>query len=170
MDILYSYLPRNSVQNSNSNNLSSGRNNFSESGAYFALGLINACKRSEKITNYLLEEFDNSSLAPTLQHGLAAGLGLSAGLSHNQEIIEKLKSYLFSDESIVGLSSGIAIGLIAAGGCQTFSEEFRELLEFSLETSHEKTMLGCGIGQALMIALQPEFFELSDVDSVILVL
>ncbi|MEN2499737.1 MAG: proteasome regulatory particle base subunit, partial [Marteilia pararefringens] len=182
IEILQAFLPqKNSQTTSNTTNNSSSpgsnHNYFSESGAYLALGLMAPGRNLDKINNYFIDEMDAAHASDFLLHGLSAGLGASAAFSHSPDILEKLKANLFLDETLVGQSSAISVGLVAAGGLDQFEDEFKELQEFSLQTSHEKIMLGCGLGQAMIVCLNPplndsvdhvmQFGENSNLDRII---
>jgi len=137
------------------------KNEFSQSGALCALGMINAFRNKDDVNQYLMTKLDDST-SETLIYGICAGLGLSSGLSHDREIVEKLKISLFADQTMPGFMASMGIGLVMAGSGLEGQEEFSELLEYSIETKHEKIILGCGLGLAMIVAQKPEAFPLGE--------
>lgn len=119
---------------------------YSEGGALYALGLINAgCGSS--VSGYLRDTL-KSAQGEVVQHGAALGLGIAAMGSKNLETFEELKAVLFMDSAVAGEASGYAMGLIMLG---TAAEEpVREMLSYAQETHHEKIIRGLAVGVAFI--------------------
>ncbi|KAJ3908642.1 D-isomer specific 2-hydroxyacid dehydrogenase [Lentinula edodes] len=140
MTILGPYLP----QNGNESSVPGAA--YSEGGALYALGLINAGCGTE-VSGYLREAL-RSAQGEVVQHGAALGLGIAAMGSKNMETFEDLKNILFMDSAVAGEASGYAMGLIMLG---TAAEEpVREMLSYARETQHEKIIRGLAIGIAFV--------------------
>ncbi|KAJ4002415.1 D-isomer specific 2-hydroxyacid dehydrogenase [Lentinula boryana] len=138
--ILGPYLP----QNGNESSIPGAA--YSEGGALYALGLINAGCGTE-ISGYLREAL-RTAQGEVVQHGAALGLGIAAMGSKNMETFEDLKNVLFMDSAVAGEASGYAMGLIMLG---TAAEEpVREMLSYARETQHEKIIRGLAIGIAFV--------------------
>ncbi|KAJ3779110.1 D-isomer specific 2-hydroxyacid dehydrogenase [Lentinula raphanica] len=138
--ILGPYLP----QNGNESSIPGAA--YSEGGALYALGLINAGCGTE-ISTYLREAL-RAAQGEVVQHGAALGLGIAAMGSKNMETFEDLKNILFMDSAVAGEASGYAMGLIMLG---TAAEEpVREMLSYARETQHEKIIRGLAIGIAFV--------------------
>ncbi|KAF9015056.1 26S proteasome regulatory complex non-ATPase subcomplex Rpn2 Psmd1 subunit [Cyathus striatus] len=120
--------------------------NYSEGGALYALGLINAGCGSD-VTGYLRDTL-KSVQGETVQHGAALGLGVAGMGSKSQESFEELKNVLFTDSAVAGEACGYAMGLIMLG---TAAEEpVREMLQYARETQHEKIIRGLAMGIAFI--------------------
>ncbi|KAG6853583.1 hypothetical protein C0991_003107 [Blastosporella zonata] len=119
---------------------------YSEGGALYALGLINAgCGSS--VTTYLRDTL-KASQGEIVQHGAALGLGVAGMGSSSLEAFEDLKNVLFMDSAVAGEASGYSMGLIMLG---TASEEpVREMLQYARETQHEKIIRGLAVGVAFI--------------------
>ncbi|KAJ3870230.1 D-isomer specific 2-hydroxyacid dehydrogenase [Lentinula novae-zelandiae] len=140
MTILGPYLP----QNGNESSVPGAA--YSEGGALYALGLINAGCGTE-VSGFLREAL-RSAQGEVVQHGAALGLGIAAMGSKNMETFEDLKNILFMDSAVAGEASGYAMGLIMLG---TAAEEpVREMLSYARETQHEKIIRGLAIGIAFV--------------------
>ncbi|KAE9408198.1 26S proteasome regulatory complex, non-ATPase subcomplex, Rpn2/Psmd1 subunit [Gymnopus androsaceus JB14] len=140
MTILGPYLP----QNGHESTIPGAA--YSEGGALYALGLINAGCGTE-VSGYLREAL-RTAQGEVVQHGAALGLGIAAMGSKNLETFEDLKNILFMDSAVAGEASGYAMGLIMLG---TAAEEpVREMLSYARETQHEKIIRGLAIGIAFV--------------------
>ncbi|EEB87730.1 hypothetical protein MPER_14819, partial [Moniliophthora perniciosa FA553] len=104
MTILGPYLP----QNGGESTIPGAA--YSEGGALYALGLINA-RCGTKISGFLRESLRNAQ-GEIVQHGAALGLGIAAMGSKNLETFEDLKNILFQDSAVAGEAAGYAMGLI----------------------------------------------------------
>ncbi|KAF8647902.1 hypothetical protein AX16_006434 [Volvariella volvacea WC 439] len=119
---------------------------YSEGGALYALGLINAGCGSG-IVGYLRDTL-KSAQGEVVQHGAALGLGVAGMGSKSLEIFEDLKTILFQDSAVAGEASGYAMGLIMLGTAA--AEPVREMLQYARETQHEKIIRGLAIGVAFI--------------------
>ncbi|TFK30365.1 hypothetical protein FA15DRAFT_579686 [Coprinopsis marcescibilis] len=120
--------------------------NYSEGGALYALGLINAGCGSD-ITTYLRDAL-KSAQGEVVQHGAALGLGVAGMGSKNLDTFEDLKTVLFTDSAIAGEAAGYAMGLVMLG---TAAEEpVGEMLHYARETQHEKIIRGLAMGTAFI--------------------
>ncbi|KAK2461999.1 hypothetical protein APHAL10511_006462 [Amanita phalloides] len=121
---------------------------YSEGGALYALGLINAgCGTGTAVTTYLRNTLKSVN-GEIVQHGAALGLGIAGMGSKSIEAFEDLKQALFMDSAIAGEAAGYAMGLIMLG---TAAEEpIREMLSYTRETQHEKIIRGLAVGIAFI--------------------
>lgn len=139
MTILRPYLPtsgESSIQGAN----------YSEGGALYALGLINAGCGSD-VTNYLRETL-RAATGEVVQHGAALGLGVAGMGSKSLEAFEDLKNVLFMDSAVAGEASGYAMGLVMLGTAA--ADPVREMLQYAHETQHEKIIRGLAMGIAFI--------------------
>lgn len=125
---------------------------YSEGGALYALGLINASCGSS-VTTYLRDTL-KSAQGEVVQHGAALGLGVAGMGSKSMETFEDLKNILFMDSAIAGEASGYAMGLIMLGTAA--AEPVREMLQYAKETQHEKIIRGLGMGIAFIFYSRQE--------------
>nr|KAJ3422693.1 proteasome regulatory particle base subunit [Polyrhizophydium stewartii] len=137
MALLSPYLPREGVSGSP----------YSEGGALFALGLINA-NHGSKVLPYLVKEL-KASQNEVVQHGAALGLGAAGMATGNDEIYEDLKAVLFNDNAVAGEAAGIAMGLVMLGTASLKAVD--EMLQYARETQHEKIIRGLALGLALIM-------------------
>jgi len=119
---------------------------YSEGGALYALGLINAGCGSDIIT-YLRDALKNAQ-GEVVQHGAALGLGVAGMGSKNMETFEDLKNVLFADSAVAGEAAGYAMGLVMLGTAA--ADPVREMLQYARETNHEKIIRGLAMGTAFM--------------------
>ncbi|KAL0575818.1 proteasome regulatory particle base subunit [Marasmius crinis-equi] len=140
MTILGPYLPQNGGESSIPGAA------YSEGGALYALGLINAGCGTE-ISGFLREAL-RAAQGEIVQHGAALGLGIAAMGSKNQETFEDLKNVLFGDSAVAGEAAGYAMGLIMLGTAA--ADPVREMLAYAKETQHEKIIRGLSIGIAFV--------------------
>lgn len=121
---------------------------YSEGGALYALGLINAgCGSGRQVDEYLRNAL-KSAQSEIVQHGAALGLGVAGMGGKNTEAYEDLKQTLFNDSAISGEASGYAMGLVMLGTADTGCAE--EMLMYARETQHEKIIRGLSIGLAFI--------------------
>ncbi|KAF5385252.1 hypothetical protein D9615_001452 [Tricholomella constricta] len=119
---------------------------YSEGGALYALGLINAgCGSS--VTTYLRNTL-KAAQGEIVQHGAALGLGVAGMGSRSMEAFEDLKNVLFMDSAVAGEASGYAMGLIMLGTAA--AEPVKEMLQYARETQHEKIIRGLAVGVAFI--------------------
>lgn len=121
---------------------------YSEGGALYALGLINAgCGSGESVVDYLRDTLKNVQ-GEVVQHGAALGLGVAAMGSNNADVFEDLKNVLFQDSAIAGEASGYAMGLVMLGTAS--ADSVHEMLSYARETQHEKIIRGLAVGVAFI--------------------
>ncbi|KAJ6575008.1 D-isomer specific 2-hydroxyacid dehydrogenase [Mycena capillaripes] len=119
---------------------------YSEGGALYALGLINAgCGGS--VTGYLRDTL-KAAQGEVVQHGAALGLGVAAMGSKSVDAFDDLKNTLFMDSAVAGEACGYSMGLIMLGTAA--AEPVREMLVYARETQHEKIIRGLAIGVAFI--------------------
>ena len=129
---------------------------YSEGGALYALGLINAgCGSGRDVDEYLRNALksargDNSPV----QHGAALGLGIAGMGGKNREAYEDLKQTLFNDSAVSGEACGYAMGLVMLGTGDNGCAE--EMLMYARETQHEKIIRGLSVGLAFIFYGQQE--------------
>ncbi|KAJ7932500.1 hypothetical protein B0H13DRAFT_1955708 [Mycena leptocephala] len=119
---------------------------YSEGGALYALGLINAgCGGS--VTGYLRDTL-KAAQGEVVQHGAALGLGVAAMGSKSVDAFDDLKNTLFMDSAVAGEACGYSMGLIMLGTAA--ADSVREMLVYARETQHEKIIRGLAIGVAFI--------------------
>lgn len=142
MNILGPYLPQNGAESQIQGAA------YSEGGALYALGLINAgCGNEETVENYLRETLKNAQ-GEIVQHGAALGLGIAGMGGHNTEAYEDLKETLFSDSAVAGEAAGYAMGLVMLGSASRTVAE--EVITYARETQHEKIIRGLAMALAFV--------------------
>ncbi|KAI9225133.1 armadillo-type protein [Blastocladiella britannica] len=141
MALLKPYLPQEGVSGSA----------YSEGGALFALGLMNA--NHAQPLEYLRAALKDAG-DETRQHGACLGLGVSGMSTGHREIYEELKTTLFTDSAVAGEAAGLAMGLVMAGTGDKVAIE--EMLQYAHETQHEKIIRGTSLGMALIVYGQEE--------------
>ncbi|PVU98155.1 hypothetical protein BB559_001755 [Furculomyces boomerangus] len=141
MSLMKPYLPQDGVSSSP----------YSESGAFFALGLIHSRSGTPEIVEYLQQALTQyqSKDSETLQHGACLGLGLAAMGHCRSDLYESLKATLYSDSAVAGEAAGIAMGLLMVGSGT--NSVIDDMLLYARETSHEKIIRGLAIGMALVV-------------------
>ncbi len=137
MALLAPYLPKEGISTSQ----------YSEGGALFALGLINANHGASVIT-YLSEALKNTQ-SEIIQHGACLGLGVAGMATADDDVFEQLKTVLFSDSATAGEAAGYAMGLIMLGTAS--QKALDEMLQYAHETQHEKIIRGLAVGMALIM-------------------
>ncbi|KAJ7786208.1 D-isomer specific 2-hydroxyacid dehydrogenase [Mycena metata] len=119
---------------------------YSEGGALYALGLINAgCGGS--VTGYLRDTL-KAAQGEVVQHGAALGLGVAAMGSKSVDAFDDLKNTLFMDSAVAGEACGYSMGLIMLGTAA--ADPVREMLVYARETQHEKIIRGLAVGVAFI--------------------
>lgn len=142
MNILGPYLPQNGAESQIQGAA------YSEGGALYALGLINAgCGNGETVENYLRETLKNAQ-GEIVQHGAALGLGIAGMGGRSSAAYDDLKETLFSDSAVAGEAAGYAMGLVMLGSAsQTCAEE---MITYARETQHEKIIRGLAMALAFV--------------------
>ncbi|KDQ10690.1 hypothetical protein BOTBODRAFT_177975 [Botryobasidium botryosum FD-172 SS1] len=143
MRLLGPYLPADGAAGANAG---PGSSPFSEGGALYALGLVNA-GRGKDVLGFLQNKL-GSVQEEVVQHGAALGLGVAGMGTGNLEAFNNLKTILFMDSAIAGEAAGYAMGLVMLG--TGHGESIEEMLSYSHETQHEKIIRGLAIGVALI--------------------
>ncbi|KIJ68554.1 hypothetical protein HYDPIDRAFT_146808 [Hydnomerulius pinastri MD-312] len=142
MNILGPYLPQNGAESQIQGAA------YSEGGALYALGLINAgCGTGQIVENYLRDTLKNSQ-GEIVQHGAALGLGIAGMGGRSSHAYDDLKETLFSDSAVAGEAAGYAMGLIMLGSANSVCAE--EMITYAKETQHEKIIRGLAIGLAFV--------------------
>ena len=159
MNILGPYLPQ---QGGNDSGIPGAQ--YSEGGALYALGLVNAGVGSGRQVEEYLRNMLRESQNDVVQHGAALGLGVAGMGGKNAETYDELKQALFREDSAVaGEAAGYAMGLIMLGTADATASE--EMLQYARETEHEKIIRGIAIGIAFIYYGKQE-----EADSVVKVL
>lgn len=142
MNILGPYLPQNGAESQIQGAA------YSEGGALYALGLINAgCGGGQTVENYLRETLKNAQ-GEIVQHGAALGLGIAGMGGRSSDAYDDLKETLFSDSAVAGEAAGYAMGLVMLGSAsQTCAEE---MITYARETQHEKIIRGLAMALAFV--------------------
>lgn len=142
MNILGPYLPQQGVESGIPGAV------YSEGGALYALGLINAgCGSGRQVEGYLRDAL-KAAHSEVVQHGAALGLGVAGMGGKNMDAYEDLKQTLFNDSAISGEGAGYAMGLVMLGTADSNCAD--EMLTYARETQHEKIIRGLAIGLALL--------------------
>ncbi|KAJ1954541.1 proteasome regulatory particle base subunit, partial [Linderina pennispora] len=139
--LLEPYLPEDSVSSSP----------FSEGGAFYALGLINASHGSDRVIGYLqnaLATFQGQNVE-ILQHGASLGLGAAGLGSGSEDVFEALKIVLFADSAVSGEAAAIGMGLVMMG--TGHEETIKTMLMYARETQHEKIIRALAVGMGLVM-------------------
>ncbi|KAI2638412.1 26S proteasome regulatory subunit rpn2 [Xylaria nigripes] len=124
-----------------------GGSPYSQGGALYAYGLIHVNHGADAL-EYLKTRFVEAE-EEVIQHGGALGLGLAGMASGNEEIIENLKSVLYSDSALNGEAVGLAMGLIMLGTGNV--KVLEDMVAYAHETSHEKSSRGIALGMSLVM-------------------
>lgn len=142
MNILGPYLPQNGAESQIQGAA------YSEGGALYALGLINAgCGSGQTVENYLRETLKNAQ-GEIVQHGAALGLGVAGMGGRSSDAYDDLKETLFTDSAVAGEAAGYAMGLVMLGSAsQTCAEE---MITYARETQHEKIIRGLAMALAFV--------------------
>ncbi|KAG9043742.1 proteasome regulatory particle base subunit [Tulasnella sp. UAMH 9824] len=119
---------------------------YSEGGALYALGLINA-GRGKDVLGYLRDRLKEAS-SEVVQHGAALGLGVAGMAGGNAEAYEEIRNTLFQDNAVAGEASGYAMGLLMLGSGSGRCVD--EMLQYARETQHEKIIRGLAMGVAFI--------------------
>ncbi|KAJ1970972.1 proteasome regulatory particle base subunit, partial [Dimargaris verticillata] len=140
LSLMSRYLPQDGVSNSP----------YSEGGAFFALGLINA-NRGGKVLEYLTNALTGyqSRDVEILQHGACLGLGAAGMATANAGVFDSLKDVLYTDSAVAGEAAGIAMGLVMIGTAA--AEPLDEMLQYAHETQHEKIIRGLAVGMSFIM-------------------
>ncbi|KAH7910870.1 26S proteasome regulatory complex non-ATPase subcomplex Rpn2 Psmd1 subunit [Hygrophoropsis aurantiaca] len=132
---------------------------YSEGGALYALGLINAgCGSNQTVETYLRETLKNAQ-GEVVQHGAALGLGVVGLGGRSSDAYDDLKETLFTDSAVAGEAAGYAMGLVMLGSADPTCAE--EMMTYARETQHEKIIRGLGMGLAFIFYGRQEEADLT---------
>jgi len=117
---------------------------YSEGGALYALGLINAgCGSGQPVEDYLRETMKTPQ-GEVVQHGAALGLGIAGKGGRSSDSYDRRR--FFTDFSVAGEAAGYAMGLVMLGSADPTCTE--EMLTYAKETHHEKIIRSLAMGLA----------------------
>jgi 26S proteasome regulatory subunit N2 len=106
---------------------------YSEEGALYALGLINAgCSGGRSVEGYLRETL-RIAQGEIMQHEAALGLDVAGMGGKNPKAFNDLNQTLFTDSAVAGEAAGYAMGLVLLGTADTASAD--EMLTYARETA-----------------------------------
>lgn len=121
---------------------------YSEGGALYGLGLINAgCGIGRDVENYLRDKLKLAT-NEVVQHGAALGLGIAGMGGKNEQSYDDLKQALFTDSAVAGEAAGYGMGLVMLGTGDAKAAD--EMMAYAKETQHEKIIRGLAIGLAFL--------------------
>jgi len=126
---------------------------YSKGGALFALGLIYT-NHGKHVLEYLHNQLRNATSEEVVQHGAALGVGVAGMATEAEDVVEELKSALFSDSAISGQAAGLAIGLVLLGSGNV--KALSDMITYAHETEHDKTVRGLALGMALIMYARQE--------------
>ncbi|EJD04170.1 26S proteasome regulatory complex, non-ATPase subcomplex, Rpn2/Psmd1 subunit [Fomitiporia mediterranea MF3/22] len=121
---------------------------YSEGGALYALGLVNAgCGIGRDVESYLRDKL-RAATNEVVQHGAALGLGVAGMGGKNEQSYDDLKQALYTDSAVAGEAAGYAMGLVMLGTADARYAD--EMLAYARETQHEKIIRGLAVGLAFL--------------------
>ena len=139
-DIMKPYLPGSSSSSSI----------YAHGGAFYGIGLIYANTNDEQIIKFLLDALNaHSNNKEAILHGIFLALGLVSMGSHDQNLYEKLRDGIYTDDAIIGEAAAYAVGLAMAGSRNT--DAIDDLLKYAHDTQHEKIIRAISIALALIV-------------------
>ena len=119
-------------------------------GAYYAIGLIHAGTNDPEIMAFFNEAMNRQgNNKEAIQHGIYLGMGLVAMATHDQELYERVRDGIYSDDAIIGEAAGYAAGLIMVGSKDPGAID--DLLKYVHDTQHEKIIRAIAIALALIV-------------------
>ena len=119
-------------------------------GAYYAIGLMNAGNNDPELMAFFNEALNSpGNNKEPIQHGLYLGIGLLAMATHDQDLYERVREGIYSDDAIIGEAAGYAVGLIMAGSKDAGAID--DLLKYVHDTQHEKIIRAIAIALALIV-------------------
>jgi 26S proteasome regulatory subunit N2 len=123
---------------------------YAQAGSFYALGLIYSNTNDEKILNFLLDELNKpANNRECFQHGLFLAIGLVAMSSHNEQLYERLRDGMYTDDAIIGEAAGYAIGLVMMGSRN--EQAIEDLVTYSHDTQHEKIIRAIALSLSLIV-------------------
>ena len=129
---------------------SKSRSIYCIGGAYYGIGLIHAGTNDPEIMaffNEALSRRENNKEA--IQHGIYLGIGLLAMATHDQDLYERVREGIYTDDAIIGEAAGYAVGLIMAGSKDPGAID--DLIKYVHDTQHEKIIRAIAIALALIV-------------------
>lgn len=119
-------------------------------GAYYAIGLMNAGTNDPELMAFFNEALNSpGNNKEPIQHGLYLGIGLLAMATHDQDLYERVREGIYSDDAIIGEAAGYAVGLIMAGSKDAGAID--DLLKYVHDTQHEKIIRAIAIALSLIV-------------------
>ena len=119
-------------------------------GAYYGIGLIHAGTNDPEIMAFYNEAMSRQgNNKEAIQHGIYLGMGLVAMATHDQDLYERVRDGIYSDDAIIGEAAGYAAGLIMAGSKNPGAID--DLLKYVHDTQHEKIIRAIAIALALIV-------------------
>ncbi|KAI5122570.1 hypothetical protein M0805_004787 [Coniferiporia weirii] len=144
MNILGPYLP--SEESQEGQGIQGSQ--YSEGGALYALGLVNAgCGIGRGVEGYLRDKL-RIATNEVVQHGAALGLGVAGMGGKNEQSYDDLKQALYTDSAVAGEGAGYSMGLVMLGTADGKCAD--EMLAYARETQHEKIIRGLAVGLAFL--------------------
>ena len=129
---------------------SNSRSIYCIGGAYYAIGLIHAGTNDPEIMAFFNEAMSRQgNNKEAIQHGIYLGMGLVAMATHDQELYERVRDGIYSDDAIIGEAAGYAAGLIMVGSKDPGAID--DLLKYVHDTQHEKIIRAIAIALALIV-------------------
>ena len=129
---------------------SKSRSKYCVGGAYYAIGLMNAGTNDPEIMAFFNEAINRrGNEKDPVQHGIYLGIGLLAMATHDQELYERVREGIYSDNAIIGEAAGYAVGLIMVGSKDPGAID--DLIKYVHDTQHEKIIRAIAIALALIV-------------------
>ena len=129
---------------------SNSRSIYCIGGAYYAIGLIHAGTNDQEIMAFFNEAISRpGNNKEAIQHGIYLGMGLVAMATHDQDLYERVREGIYSDDALIGEAAGYAVGLIMVGSKDPGAID--DLLKYVHDTQHEKIIRAIAIALALIV-------------------
>ena len=129
---------------------SNSRSIYCIGGAYYAIGLIHAGTNDQEIMAFFNEAISGpGNNKEAIQHGIYLGMGLVAMATHDQDLYERVREGIYSDDALIGEAAGYAVGLIMVGSKDPGAID--DLLKYVHDTQHEKIIRAIAIALALIV-------------------
>uniref|UniRef100_A0A1I7TYH7 RPN2_C domain-containing protein n=1 Tax=Caenorhabditis tropicalis TaxID=1561998 RepID=A0A1I7TYH7_9PELO len=118
---------------------------YKEGGAMFAYGLMHARHGDGFVMSALTHWLEMYDQVPIL-HGACLGFGVAGVGSGSRDGYMTLRKVLLREEPVSGEAAAISMGLILAGHLS--NDVFHDLIQYSIETQHDKVQRGIRTGLA----------------------
>ena len=129
---------------------SNSRSIYCIGGAYYGIGLIHAGTNDPEIMAFFNEALSRQgNNKEAIQHGIYLGIGLLAMATHDQNLYERVREGIYTDDAIIGEAAGYAVGLIMAGSKDPGAID--DLIKYVHDTQHEKIIRAIAIALALIV-------------------